>query len=267
MRRDIFTADHEAFRDVVRSFIKREVEPHHEQRERAGVVSREVWLAAGRAGLLGIDIDEKCGGGGNADYRYYLILNQELARAGAHGPGFQVHNDIVGHYLDRLGTQEQRERWLPGYCTGELITAIAITEPGSAAICRGCVPSPHWRGTTTWSNGQKTFISNGQLCDLVIVVARNGPGAGYRELSLLVVERGRPGFTRGRNLDKIGMPAQDTSELFFSDVRVPKTNLLGGRGAGILALMQNLPRERLAIGGSARSSTLGYRRSTAEPPR
>jgi alkylation response protein AidB-like acyl-CoA dehydrogenase len=152
-----------------------------------------------------------------------------------------VHNDIVGHYLGRLGTQVQRERWLPGYCAGELITAIAITEPGAGSDLRGLRTVAALEGDHYVVNGQKTFISNGQLCDLVIVVARTEPGAGYRGLSLLVVERGMPGFTRGRNLDKIGMPAQDTSELFFSDVRVPKTNLLGGRGAGILALMQNLP--------------------------
>ena len=155
MRRDIFTADHEAFRDVVRSFIKRDVEPHHEQWERAGVVAREVWLAAGRTGLLGIDIDEKYGGGGNADYRYYLILNEELARAGAHGPGFQVHNDIVGRYRSRLGTQEQRERWLPGYCTGSRSRRSRSPSRGPTAICGGCVPSPHWSGTTTWSTGRR----------------------------------------------------------------------------------------------------------------
>jgi long-chain-acyl-CoA dehydrogenase len=139
----------------------------------------------------------------------------------------------------------------PGSCARELITAIAITEPGAGSDLRRLRTVAALEGDHYVVNGQKTFISNGQLCDLVIVVARTEPGAGYRGLSLLVVERGMPGFTRGRNLDKIGMPAQDTSELFFSDVRVPKTNLLGGRGAGILALMQNLPRERLAIGGSA----------------
>jgi acyl-CoA dehydrogenase len=127
MRRDIFTSDHEAFRDMVRSFIAAEVAPYHEQWERDGCVSREVWLAAGKAGLLGIDMDDEYGGGGNADYRYYLIMNEELARAGAHGPGFSVHNDINGQYLQRLATAEQRERWLPGYCSGEIITAIAMS--------------------------------------------------------------------------------------------------------------------------------------------
>ena len=130
MERDIFTSEHEAFRDMMRSFIAVEIAPHHEQWERDGMVSRDVWLAAGRAGLLGIDIDEKYGGGGNPDYRYYLVMNEELARAGAHGPGFSVHNDIIGQYLQRLATPEQCQRWLPGYCSGEIITAIAMSEPG-----------------------------------------------------------------------------------------------------------------------------------------
>ncbi len=137
MQREIFTPEHDAFRELVRAFIAREITPHHEQWERDGIVSREVWLAAGRAGLLGIHIDQKYGGGGDPDYRYYVILNEELARAGATGPMFQLHNDMIGPYLDRLCTPEQRERWLPGYCSGELIAAIAMTEPGPAATCRG----------------------------------------------------------------------------------------------------------------------------------
>ena len=251
MRRDIFSDEHEAFGDMVRSFIAKEIDPLHKQWEQDGVVSREVWLAAGRAGLLGIDIDERYGGGGNADYRYYLILNEELARAGAHGPGFSVHNDIIGPYLIRLATPEQRERWLPGYCSGEIITAIAMTEPGAGSDLQGIRTAAIRDGDDYVLNGQKTFISNGQLCDLVIVAARTDPAAGHQGISLLVVERGMAGFERGRNLDKIGMHAQDTSELFFTDVRVPAANLLGAEGGGFVALMQNLPRERLAIGASA----------------
>ena len=234
MRREIFGEEHEAFRDLVREFIKREVTPHHEQWERDKVVSRDVWLAAGRAGLLGIDIDEKYGGGGNADYRYYAIMDEEFARAGATGPMFNVHNDMIGRYLDRLCTPEQRERWLPGYCSGELIAAIAMTEPGAGSDLQGirttAVRSPD--GDHYVLGGQKTFISNGQLADLVIVVARTDPAAGHKGISLLVVERGMPGFGRGRNLDKVGMHAQDTSELFFDDVRVPAANLLGTEGGG-----------------------------------
>ena len=251
MRREIFNSDHDAFRAMVRSFIAREITPYHEQWERDGVVSRDVWLAAGRAGLLGIDVDEKYGGGGNPDYTYYLILNEELARAGAHGPGFSVHNDINGQYLLRLATPEQRERWLPGYCSGELITAIAMTEPGAGSDLQGIRTSAVRVGDHYVLNGQKTFISNGLLSDLVIVVARTDPDVGHQGISLLVVERGMAGFERGRNLEKVGMHAQDTLELYFSDVRVPAANLLGDEGGGFVALMQNLPRERVAIGATA----------------
>jgi len=251
MQRDIFGPDHDAFRDMVRVFIAREVTPYHGQWERDGVVSREVWLAAGRAGLLGIDMDKKYGGGGDPDYRYYLILNEELARAGATGPGFAVHNDINGQYFARLCSTEQQERWLPGYCSGELITAIAMSEPGAGSDLQGIQTTAVRDGAGYLLSGQKTFISNGQLCDLVIVVAKTDPAAGHRGISLLVVERGMAGFERGRNLAKVGMHAQDTSELFFSDVRVPASNLLGEEGGGFLALMQNLPRERLAIGATA----------------
>jgi alkylation response protein AidB-like acyl-CoA dehydrogenase len=251
MRRDIFTEEHEAFRDMVRAFIAREVIPYHDQWEHDGVVSRDVWLAAGRAGLLGIDMDEKYGGGGNPDYRYYAIMNEEFARAGATGPAFNVHNDMIGRYLDRLCTPEQKERWLPGYCSGELIAAIAMTEPGAGSDLQGIRTTAVRDGDEYVVNGQKTFISNGQLCDIVIVVARTDPDKGHKGISLLVVERGMPGFSRGRNLEKIGMHAQDTSELFFSDVRVPAANLLGTEGGGFVALMENLPRERMTIGSFA----------------
>jgi long-chain-acyl-CoA dehydrogenase len=251
MGREIFTAEHEAFRDMVRAFIAREVAPHHDQWERDGVVSRDVWLAAGRAGLLGIGVDEKYGGGGNSDFRYYAVMNEEFSRAGAHGPGFLVHNEMIGPYLERLCTHEQRERWLPGYCGGELIAAIAMSEPGAGSDLQGirarAVPS----GSDFILNGQKTFISNGQLCDIVIVVARTDPDAGHHGISLLVVESDMPGFTRGRNLEKMGMHAQDTSELFFTDVRVPRSNVLGEPGGGFAALMRNLPRERVTIGITA----------------
>ncbi len=251
MQREIFTQDHDEFRDMVRAFIAKEIAPYHEQWERDGVVSRDVWLAAGRAGLLGIHIDEKYGGGGDPDYRYYVVLNEELARAAASGPMFVLHNDMIGPYLDRLCTPEQRERWFPGYCSGELITAIAMTEPGAGSDLQGIRSTAIRDGGHYVLNGQKTFISNGQLGDIVIVVARTDPAAGHRGISLLVVERGMPGFSRGRNLDKLGMHAQDTSELFFTDVRVPAANLLGEEGGGFVALMQNLPRERVTIGVTA----------------
>ncbi len=248
MRRDIFTDEHDAFRDMVREFVAREITPYHEQWERDHVVPRDLWLAAGRAGLLGIHVEEKYGGGGNPDYRYYAIIDEEFARAGAHGPGLFVHNDMVGPYLDRLGTDEQKQRWMPGYCSGESIAAIAMTEPGAGSDLQGIRTSAVPDGDGFVLNGQKTFITNGQSCDLIIVVARTDPDAGHHGISLLVVEAGMPGFARGRNLDKIGMQAQDTSELFFNDVFVPRSNVLGELGGGFVALMQNLPRERTTIG-------------------
>ena len=270
MRRDIFTEEHEAFRDLVREFLAREVTPFHAQWEKDKVVPRSVWLKAGQAGLLGIDVDEKYGGGGNLDYRYYAIMNEETGRAGATGLGFFVHNDMVGQYLLRLCNPEQQERWFPGYCSGDLITAVAMTEPGAGSDLQG-IRTSAVRDPLTGDyvlNGQKTFITNGQLADLVIVAARTDPSAGHRGISLLVVERGMPGFERGRNLDKIGMHAQDTSELFFTDVRVPSANLLGEEGGGFIALMRNLPRERVTIGvyalavaEKAYEDTLAYAKS------
>ena len=251
MRRQIFTEEHDAFRDMVRAFIAKEITPYHEQWERDGIVSRDVWLAAGRAGLLGIHLDEKYGGGGQPDYRFYVVLNEELARAGASGPMFQLHNDMIGPYLDRLCSPEQRDRWFPGYCSGELIAAIAMTEPGAGSDLQGIRTTAVRHGDRYVLNGQKTFISNGQLADIVIVVARTDPDAAHRGISLLMVERGMPGFTRGRNLDKLGMHAQDTSELSFTDVAVPAANLLGEEGLGFYSIMRNFQNERIAIGSMA----------------
>jgi len=247
VERRIFTAEHETFRDVVRTFAAKEIAPHHARWEAEGIVERDVWLAAGRQGLLGMAMPEEYGGGGTDDARFALVLAEELARAGASGPGFAVHNDIIGPYLQNLATPEQKARWLPGFCSGEIITAIAMTEPGAGSDLQGIRTTAVRDGGTWVLNGQKTFISNGILSDLVIVVARTDPDAGHRGVSLLVVERGMPGFERGRNLDKIGLKAQDTAELFFDDVRVPAANLLGAEGAGFLHLMQNLPSERLVI--------------------
>jgi acyl-CoA dehydrogenase len=251
VQREIFTEEHAAFRDMVRSFIAKEIAPFHEQWEKDGVVSRDVWLAAGRQGLLGIDIDEEYGGGGNDDYRYYVIFNEELARAGVHGPGFAVHNDINGSYFKRLCTDEQKRRWLPGYCSGEIITAIAMTEPAAGSDLQGIKTTAVRDGDDYVVNGSKTFISNGILADLVILVAKTDPAAGAKGVSLLVVERGMQGFERGRNLDKVGLHAQDTAELFFDNVRVPAANRLGEEGMGFIYLMQNLARERLSIGAAA----------------
>jgi len=251
MQREIFTADHEAFRESVRTYITKEVAPYYEQWEEDGVVSRESWLAAGRQGLLGYFVDEEYGGGGTDDYRYGTVIAEELARAGFSGVAIPLHNDIIGPYLQRLATDEQRRRWLPGFCSGELITAIAMTEPGAGSDLQGIRTTAVDKGDHFVLSGQKTFISNGILSDLVIVVARTDPEAGARGISLLVVERGMDGFERGRNLAKVGQKAQDTAELFFDNVAVPKENLLGELGGGFIHLMENLNQERLGIAVAA----------------
>jgi alkylation response protein AidB-like acyl-CoA dehydrogenase len=252
MDRDIFDDDHRAFRDLARTFAEREVAPHHEQWEEDGQVSREVWLAAGKSGLLGTDVPEEYGGGGVTDYRYNAIVSEEMVRIGASGVGFVLQNDVVAPYLLRLRTPAQKERWLPGFCSGELITAIAMTEPGTGSDLQGIKTTAVRDGSDWVLNGAKTFITNGIMSDLVIVVAKTDPDAGHQGFSLLVVERDMPGFERGRRLKKVGMKAQDTAELFFTDVRVPAENVLGELGQGFIYLMQNLPQERLSIAvGSA----------------
>jgi alkylation response protein AidB-like acyl-CoA dehydrogenase len=247
MQRDIFDAEHDAFRDLARTFIAKEITPFHEQWERDGQVSRDVWLAAGRAGLLGTDVPEEYGGGGVPDFRYNAVLTEELTRAGASGVGFPLQNDVVAPYMLRLATDEQKQRWLPGFCSGEIITAIAMTEPGTGSDLQGIQTNARRDGDAWILNGAKTFITNGIMADLVIVVARTDPAAGSRGFTLLVVERGMPGFERGRRLQKVGMKAQDTAELSFTDVRVPDANVLGEPGGGLIALMQNLAQERLSI--------------------
>jgi alkylation response protein AidB-like acyl-CoA dehydrogenase len=256
MERNIFDDDHHAFRDLARTFVDREIAPHHEQWEADGQVSREVWLAAGKAGLLGTDVPEEYGGGGVDDFRYNAIIDEELVRAGASGIGFPLQNDVVAPYLLRLANDEQKQRWLPGFCSGEIITAIAMTEPGTGSDLQGIQTTAVRDGSGSDAdyivNGSKTFITNGILSDLVIAVAKTDPNAGSKGFSLIVVERGMPGFERGRRLKKVGLKAQDTAELSFTDVRVPAANVLGEVGQGFIYLMQNLPQERLSIAvGSA----------------
>jgi alkylation response protein AidB-like acyl-CoA dehydrogenase len=249
--RPLLEAEHEAFRRTVRAFIEREVTPHHERWEAEGQVSREVWTAAGDQGLLCFDVEERYGGPGVTDFRYNMVLAEEMTRAGAHGPGFGVHTDIIVPYLSSLGTAEQKQRWLPGCVSGKTITAIAMTEPGAGSDLQGIRTAAVDKGDRYVLSGSKTFISNGAMADLVVVVARTNPDAGYQGISLLVVERGMAGFERGRNLSKVGMAAQDTSELFFDGVEVPKANLLGPEGSGFVSLMRNLPQERLSIAVTA----------------
>jgi alkylation response protein AidB-like acyl-CoA dehydrogenase len=248
MQRDLYDADHEAFRSTCRAFLDKHVVPFHKQWEADGIVDRGIWPEAGKQGLLGMEVPEEYGGGGVHDFRYNAVLSEEVVRARASGVGFTLHNEVVAPYLLKLATEEQKQRWLPKFCTGEIITAIAMSEPGAGSDLQGIATTAVRDGDDYILNGQKTFITNGIHSDLVIVVAKTDPKAkAAYGLSLLVVERGMPGFERGRNLDKIGLKAQDTAELFFTDVRVPVTNLLGEENRGFFHLMDNLPQERLAI--------------------
>jgi len=251
MARAIFDQEHEAFREAVGTFLDKEVVPFHDQWERDGIVDREVWTKAGAQGLLGLQLDEAYGGGGTPDFRYNVVIGEELTRRGVYGPAFTLFNDMIVPYLAASASEEQRQRWFPGLCSGETIAAIAMSEPGAGSDLQGIRTSAVDAGDHYVLNGQKTFISNGILADLVVVVARTDPDAGHQGISLLVVERGMEGFERGRNLEKIGQHAQDTAELFFADVRVPKTNLLGEEGSGFVQLMTNLSQERLSIAVSA----------------
>ncbi|HYT10783.1 MAG TPA: acyl-CoA dehydrogenase family protein [Mycobacteriales bacterium] len=248
MQRTLFEAEHDAFRDTVRTFMQRHVAPRHQEWEKAGIVDRDVWVEAGKQGLLGMDVPEEYGGGGVRDFRYNAVLDEEISRAGATGLGFGLHNDIVAPYLLALGTPDQQRRWLPGFCSGELITAIAMSEPGAGSDLQRVRTHARRDGGGWVLSGSKTFITNGINADLVLVVARTDPDAdGARGLSLLAVERGMPGFERGRNLEKVGLKAQDTAELFFDEVRIPAENLVGEENRGFVHLMENLPQERLSI--------------------
>jgi alkylation response protein AidB-like acyl-CoA dehydrogenase len=247
--RTIYDEEHEQFRTAFRSWLDNEVVPHHEEWERDGITPRSLWLEAGKHGFLGLTVDEAFGGGGTADYRFAAVMQEEISDTGVIGSanGITLHNDIVLPYLVALCDDQQRSRWLPGACTGEIITAIAMTEPHTGSDLAGIKSTALRHGDTYLLNGAKTFISNGINSDAVIVVALTDPSAGHRGFSLLVVERGMKGFERGRNLDKLGMHAQDTAELFFDDVEVPAANLLGDEGKGFYYLMHNLAQERLGM--------------------
>jgi alkylation response protein AidB-like acyl-CoA dehydrogenase len=249
VRRGVFEEEHDLFRESFRRFLDKEVVPHHLEWERAGLVPRELFTAAGRHGFLGINLPEKYGGGGVEDFRYNYVMHEEVqaAAVNASGLGLSLHNDTGIPYLRQLATEGQAARWFPGLVSGETITAIAMTEPGTGSDLGAVRTTAVRDGDDYLVNGSKTFITNGVNADLVIVVVKTDPSAGTRGLSLLAVERGTPGFTRGRNLDKIGMHAQDTAELFFADARVPAANLLGTEGGGFGYLSANLPQERLSI--------------------
>jgi alkylation response protein AidB-like acyl-CoA dehydrogenase len=250
-RPSIYEQEHEDFRATARAFLDKEVKPFHEQWEKDGQVDREVWRRAGAAGLLCFDVEEEYGGAGVKDFRYNVVLTEEIIRAGASGLGFGVHTDVIVPYISSLANDEQKRRWLPGLVSGDTISAIAMTEPDAGSDLQGIRTSAVDKGDHYVLNGSKTFISNGILSDLVIVVCRTDPEARHQGISLLVVERGMEGFERGRNLDKIGLKAQDTAELFFDNVAVPKENLLGSEGSGFVSLMENLPQERISIAAIA----------------
>ncbi|MEV0165038.1 acyl-CoA dehydrogenase family protein [Nonomuraea fuscirosea] len=252
MRRDLFDEEHLLFRETVREFMAREVVPHHQQWEKEGIVPREVWKKAGELGMFGFSVPEEYGGAGITDFRYNAVIVEEIIRSAASGLGFSLHNDVMAPYVVDLTNDEQKQRWLPGFVSGELITAIAMSEPGAGSDLQGITTRAERDGDHYVLTGQKTFITNGVNADLVVVVAKTDPEAGARGVTLLVVERGMEGFARGRNLDKIGMKAQDTAELFFDRVRVPVANRLGPEdGQGFFQLMNNLPQERMSIAVAA----------------
>jgi alkylation response protein AidB-like acyl-CoA dehydrogenase len=239
-----YTHEHHQFRDSVRAFIRKEIAPHHERWEEQGIVDREVWRKAGAAGLLLTSIPLEYGGGGG-DFLMSQVMLEELVKGVFSGPGFRLHSDIVAPYILHFGTEEQKRAWLPRMASGELVAAIAMSEPSAGSDLAAIRTTAVLDGTDYIVNGQKTFISNGAMADLVIVAVKTDPEAGAKGISLLVIESDRPGFARGRRLKKLGMKAQDTSELFFSNVRVPVTNRLGEPGKGFNYLMRELPQERL----------------------
>ncbi|MGV9868979.1 acyl-CoA dehydrogenase family protein, partial [Rhodococcus koreensis] len=246
MQRTIFEKDHEAYRETVREFLAREIEPNYEQWEADRLIDRSAWLAAGKSGIVGLAVPEEFGGSGVTDFRFRYVVAEEIARTAttSFGSGLALQDDIAIPYIANLGTDEQKQRWLPGMAAGELIGAIAMTEPGTGSDLQGIKTTAVRDGDDWVINGQKTFITNGIHSDIVIVVARTDPNAGSKGFSLLVVERGMPGFSRGRKLHKVGLAGQDTAELVFEDVRVPAANLLGTEGRGFVHLMENLPLER-----------------------
>ncbi|MBX9591818.1 MAG: acyl-CoA dehydrogenase family protein [Hyphomonadaceae bacterium] len=242
----LYKEEHELFRKTVKAFIEREIAPNYERWEKDGQVSREVWRKAGAEGLLLTDIPEAYGGGG-ADFLASAIMIEEMSKRVFAAPGFRLHSDIVAPYIYNYGSEEQKRTWLPKMARGEVVTAIAMTEPGTGSDLQAIRTTAHRKGNELLVNGQKTFITNGGQADLVIVAAKTDTAAGAKGVTLVLVETDRPGFKRGRNLKKIGQNAQDTAELFFEDVRVPPANILGEEGRGFACLMQQLPRERMLV--------------------
>ena len=253
MKRTLFDDTHEAFRDSFSTFLEREVAPNRNRWEEAGIVDRELFVSAGANGFIGIDVPDEYGGGGVKDFRFNQVIAEEIQRAdvNAAGLGLTLHNDVCLPYFLHLTNDEQKARWLPGICSGELITAVAMTEPGVGSDLASMTTTAIRDGDDYVVNGSKTFITNGINADLVITAVKTDPAQRHRGMSLVIVERDTPGFERGRNLEKVGMHAQDTAELFFTDARVPVANRLGEEGTGFTQLVTNLPQERLSIAVTA----------------
>jgi acyl-CoA dehydrogenase len=245
IERTLFREEHHIFRESVRRFVDREIVPFHPQWEKEGIVPRELWLKAGAEGLLCCTVPEQYGGMG-LDYLFDVVVFEELWRSGASGPGFLIHTDLVATYLLSFGTEEQKRHWLPKMVSGEAIGSLGMTEPHAGSDLKAIRTRAVRDGSDFVINGQKVFISNGQLCDFVVLATKTDGSAGAKGVTLFIVESSRPGFARGRNLEKIGMKAQDTSELFFENIRVPATNMLGGEGKGFSLMMTKLAQERLA---------------------
>ncbi|MEE4153763.1 MAG: acyl-CoA dehydrogenase family protein [Erythrobacter sp.] len=248
-RRTAYNEDHEAFRETVRRVFAEHMVPHLDKHEADGIVPRAAWKALGEAGMLCPTVKEENGGLG-LDFGFNCVIAEELAYIGS-SAGFTLQNDITVNYFERLGSPEQKAKYLPGMISGDIISAIAMTEPGAGSDLQGIRTTAVADGNHLVINGSKTYITNGQNADVVIVVAKTDPSAGAKGTSLVLVDAGTPGFEKGRNLDKIGQHSADTSELFFQDVRVPKTNILGGENRGFIHLMEELPQERLSIAVSA----------------
>lgn len=266
MRRTLYGPDHEAYRETVREFLAREVVPHQHDWDQNHRIDRQVFASAAKTGIYALEVGERYGGAGEKDYRYRMVVCEEVAKINALSFGLTIslQDDLVLHYLLDLTNDEQKQRWLPGFASGELIGALAMTEPGAGSDLRGIRTTAHRDGANWILNGQKTFISSGIMADLVVVAARTDQEGGSRGFSLFVVERETPGFRRGRQLDKIGLPAQDTAELFFDDAVVPAGNLLGEEGRGLQYLMSHLPRERLGVTAQAIATTRAIFDKTVE---
>ncbi|MEU4506697.1 acyl-CoA dehydrogenase family protein [Streptomyces sp. NPDC024089] len=263
--RTLYEDEHELLRETARAFADKHAAPHAERWRLDGKVDRELFVQAARAGILGFNIPGQYGGGGVTDYRFNAVIGEEFSRhPAADGlASLTLSNDIVVPYFTDLTDDDQKARWLPGIAAGELVVAIAMTEPGTGSDLAGIATTAIRDGDSYVVNGSKVFISNGQNADLVVTAVRTGPDR-HGGISLLVIEADRPGFSRGRNLEKVGLHAQDTSELFFQDVRVPATNLLGQEGAGFEALMRNLPQERISIAANAVASIEGVLERTLD---